>query len=59
MADSKNQGFAVLDRDRVSCKVRYLGEEFIWEKGKESRLTEELQKVMEAVCKDYGYLLLI
>lgn len=57
MADSKNQGFVVLDRDRVICKVRYLGEEFVWEKGKETRLQKELQMLIEAVCRDYGYLL--
>lgn len=57
MADSKNQGFTVLDREKVICKVRYLGDEFIWEKGKESRLWEGLQSLMETVCRDYGYLL--
>ncbi|MCI8888236.1 MAG: putative selenate reductase subunit YgfK [Hungatella sp.] len=57
MRDSKNQGFAVLDREKVVCKVRYLGEEFVWEKGQKSRLEEGLEKLMETVCKDYGYLL--
>ncbi len=56
MAESKNQGFAVLDREQVICKVRYLGEEFVWEKGKDSRLEDGLEKLMEAVCRDYGYL---
>lgn len=57
MADSKNQGFAVLDRENVICKVRYLGEEFNYEKGRDSKLPVELQQFIEAVCKDYRYLL--
>lgn len=57
MKDSKNQGFTVLDREKAICRVRYLGEEFVWEKGKESRLEKGLEELMETVCKDYGYLL--
>ena len=57
MADSKNQGFTVLDKEKIKCKVRYLGEEFIWEKGQKSRMFEGLEKLIETVCKDYGYLL--
>lgn len=57
MADSKNQGFAVIDREKIICKVRYLGEEFIWEKGRESHLPDGLKRLMETVCKDYTYLL--
>lgn len=57
LADSKNQGFTVLDKDAVKCKVRYLGEEFVWTKGEETKLAEGLQKLIEAVCKDYAYLL--
>lgn len=56
-ADSKNQGFTVLDRENLTCKVRYLGEEFIWKKGEETALAEGLQKLIEAVCADYAYLL--
>ena len=56
-ADSKNQGFTVLDRDVLTCKVRYLGEEFIWKKGEETRLAEGLQKLIDAVVSDYAYLL--
>ena len=56
-ADSKNQGFTVLDRDALTCKVRYLGEEFIWKKGEETRLAEGLQKLIDAVVSDYAYLL--
>ncbi len=57
MADSKNQGFAVLDREKVVCRVRYLGEEFTWTKGEKSPMEEGLEKLMETVCRDYGYLL--
>lgn len=57
MADSKNEGFTVLDRDKVSCKVRYLGEEFVWNKGEESKVSEGLQLLMETVCTDYAYLI--
>lgn len=57
MADSKNQGFVVLDAEKVSCKVRFLGDEFAWEKGQETRLPEGLQKLIETVCREYAYLL--
>ena len=56
MADSRNEGFVILDREKVSCKVRYLGEEFLWEKGQEGKLPKGLEKLMETVCKDYTYL---
>lgn len=58
MARSKNQGFAVLDKEKLRCQVRYLGETFLWEKGQDSRLPEALGRLIEAVCKDYPYLLL-
>lgn len=57
MADSQNQGFTVLDREKAECKVRYLGEEFNWKMGQESRLSKELEKLIETVCKEYQYLL--
>ena len=57
MENSKNQGFVVLDREKVSCKVRFLGEEFAWEKGQDGRLPFGLQQLIEAVCADYAYLL--
>lgn len=57
MADSKNQGFAVLDKEKAKCKVRYLGEEFIWEPGQRSRMPEGLEKLIETVCRDYAYLI--
>ena len=46
------QGFAILDREKVSCKVRFLGDEFIWTKGEATKLPEGLQKLIEAVIAD-------
>lgn len=57
MADSRNEGFTVLDRGKTSCKVRYLGEEFAWEKGKDAKLPLGLMRLIETVCRDYTYLL--
>lgn len=57
MEDSSNQGFTVLDREAVKCKVRFFGEIYEWTKGEDSRIPEGLQKLMEAVCCDYSYLL--
>ena len=57
MEDSKNQGFTVLDREAVKCKVRFFGDTYIWTKGEETRIPEGLLKLMETVCRDYGYLL--
>ena len=57
MEDSKNQGFTVLDREAVKCKVRFFGDTYVWTKGEETRIPDGLQKLMEAVCRDYGYLL--
>lgn len=57
MADSKNQGFAVLDREQMKCKVRFMGNEFYWTKGEESKLPFGLAYVIEAICTKYAYLL--
>ncbi len=57
MADSKNDGFAVLNRDALECKVRFLGNELVWKRGEETRLPEGLQKLIEAVCAEYSYML--
>lgn len=57
MENSKNEGFTVLNREKVSCKIRLLGEEFAWEKGQEGRLPLGLQQLIEAICADYAYLL--
>lgn len=55
--NSKNSGFAVLDRDKVTCLVRFLGDTFTWTRGEASRLPAALQTLIETVCKDYSYLL--
>lgn len=47
----------MLDREKVSCKVRLCGDEFVWTKGEETKLTKELQMLIEAVCSDYAYLI--
>ena len=57
MEESKNQGFAVLDKDNVTCAVRYLGERFSYTKGEETRLPEGLKCLIEAVVKEYPYIL--
>ncbi|HJC37961.1 MAG TPA: FAD-dependent oxidoreductase, partial [Candidatus Mediterraneibacter faecigallinarum] len=57
MEDSSNQGFVVLDREAVKCKVRFFGETSVWTKGEETRIPDALQKLMETVCMEYSYLL--
>ena len=47
----------MLDAEAVRCKVRYLGEEFIWEKGQDGRMFEGLRMLIETVVRDYAYLL--
>lgn len=56
--DSRNQGFTVLNRDDVTCKVRYLGNVYTCKASDEdSAVPAELRQVMAAVCSDYDYLL--
>ena len=57
MADSKNDGFAVIDKEAVTAKIRFFGKETTWTKGQESSVPFGLLKVIEAVCADYSYLL--
>lgn len=58
MNNSRNEGFVVLDKDTVSCKVRYLGNLYSWKQGEtDSAIPEELRKVMKTVCRDYDYLI--
>ncbi len=57
MKNSKNQGFTVLDKENVKCKVRFLGNEFEWQKGQDEKLPFAMGNLIEAVCKDYSYLL--
>ncbi len=57
MADSKNDGFTVLDKDALECRVRFVGKEMVWKKGEATEVPEGLQRLIEAVCEDYSYLL--
>lgn len=57
MENSKNQGFVVLDRDALCCKVRFFGETFLWESGKPSKLPDALGSMIETICREYAYLL--
>lgn len=57
MENSRNQGFTVLDREKIRCKIRFLGDEFTWTRGEEGRLPAGLARLIEAVCRDYSYLL--
>ena len=57
MENSKNQGFVVLDRDALRCKVRFFEETFLWESGKPSKLPDALGCMIETVCREYAYLL--
>lgn len=58
MENSKNQGFLVKDKEKLTCSVRYLGNIYTWsESDKDSEVPEGLREIMKAVCKDYGYML--
>lgn len=57
LADSKNEGFTVLDQEQATCRVRYRGKLLTWKAGEDSEIPEGLCKVMETVCRDYGWLL--
>lgn len=57
MADSKNDGFAVLDRETLTCRIRFLGSETMWKKGESSSVPGGILDLIEAVAADYAYLL--
>lgn len=57
LADSKNPGFALLSTEPLTCCVRLQGEVFEWIIGKDTRLSEDLQRLIETICRDYSYLL--
>ena len=58
MADSKNQGFAVLDREAGLCRVRLFGNEVTLKVSEDNeRIPKGLRDLMAAVIKDYSYLL--
>ena len=46
-----------MNRDVLECKVRFVGKEMIWKKGEATEVPEGLQKLIEAVCGSYDYLL--
>lgn len=56
MDDSENEGFVVLDSNKMTCKVRLKDGTFTWEKGKESPLSDQLGMIIETVCQRYRYL---
>jgi putative selenate reductase len=58
MENSKNQGFAVTDREKGSCKVRLAGRILDYQSGSDTEsIPEGLRKVMDTVVKDYNYML--
>lgn len=56
-ADSNNEGFVVLNKEEVICKIRLAGEIFEC-KVEDSQLDEGLVKLIQTVCSDYSYMLL-
>lgn len=59
MADSRNQGFVVVDAAKGDCKVRLQGEylEYIIGTG-DDRIPEKLRHLMGLVVREYDYLLI-
>ena len=58
MADSKNDGFVVLDKENKTCKVRFVG--LITDCKADDpadKLYDGLKKLICAVINDYGYLI--
>lgn len=59
MENSKNQGFAVLDKEAGSCKVRLYGKVLAYTAGTApEEIPEGIRGIMDAVIEDYGYLLM-
>ena len=56
-AASKNQGFTVLDKNNLQCKIRLDGKEFTWKKG-DSISDENIASLIEAVVTSYDHLLI-
>ena len=57
MDDSKNDGFTVLNKENIRCRIRLAGENTYWQKGEETSVPAGLLRVIEAVCSGYPYLL--
>ena len=59
MENSKNQGFAVLDKEAGKCKVRLFGKVLDYVAGTTpEEVPEGLRGIIDTVIKDYGYLLM-
>ncbi|MDO5417542.1 MAG: FAD-dependent oxidoreductase, partial [Lachnospiraceae bacterium] len=59
MADSKNQGFTVLDEKAGTCKVRLFGREVDYMVGTAPEAVPEgIRGIIDTVVKDYAYLLM-
>ncbi len=58
MADSKNDGFVVLDKENKTCKVRFVGQITDCKADDSAdKLYDGLKKLICAVINDYGYLI--
>ena len=58
MADSKNDGFVVLDKENKTCKVRFVGQiKDCKADDPADKLYDGLKKLICAVIDDYGYLI--
>ena len=58
MADSKNDGFVVLDKENKTCKVRFVGQITDCKADDPAdKLYDGLKKLLCAVIDDYGYLI--
>lgn len=59
MENSKNQGFAVLDKEAGKCKVRLFGKVLDYVAGTTpEEVPEGLRGIIDTVIKEYGYLLM-
>ena len=59
MADSKNDGFVVLDKENKTCKVRFVGQITDCKADDPAdKLYDGLKKLICAVIDDYGYLII-
>ena len=57
MANSKNNGFTVLDREAGVCKVRLGAQMMDYKMGEKSQIPFGLCDLMDTVIRDYSYLL--
>ena len=58
MADSKNDGFVVLDKENKTCKVRFVGQITVCKADDPAdKLYDGLKKLICAVIDDFGYLI--